>query len=53
MLYLIGAGETINIAAKNLRKKNIKNIFIANRTIENAKLLLEKFLGKLILKRYA
>ena len=30
---LIGAGDTINIAAKNIRKKNIKYIFIANRTI--------------------
>lgn len=36
---LIGAGETIFIAAKNLKKKNIKNIFIANRTIENAEIV--------------
>lgn len=40
---LIGAGETIYITAKNLKKKNIKNIFIANRTIENTETLAKEF----------
>ena len=43
---LIGAGETINIAAKNLRKKNIKDIFIANRTIDKAKIIADEVSGK-------
>ena len=42
---LIGAGETIYIAAKNLRKKNIKNIYIANRTLENAELIANEVSG--------
>ena len=42
---LIGAGETVYIAAKNLEKKNIKDIYIANRTLmKMQKLLLKKFL---------
>ena len=45
---LIGAGETINIAAKNLRKKNIKNIFISNRTIENAEKIAKEVSGNAI-----
>jgi glutamyl-tRNA reductase len=43
---LIGAGETIYIAAKNLQKKNIKNIYIANRTIENAESVAREVSGK-------
>ena len=43
---LVGAGETIYIAAKNLRKKNIKNIFIANRTLENAEVIAKEVSGK-------
>ena len=43
---LVGAGETIYIAAKNLRKKNIKNIFIANRTLENAEMIAKEVSGK-------
>ena len=45
---LIGAGETIYIAAKNLKKKNIKNIFIANRTIENAENIAKEVSGTAI-----
>ena len=45
---LIGAGETIYIAAKNLRKKNIKNIFIANRTIEKAEIIAKEVSGTAI-----
>tara|TARA_B110000240_G_scaffold36200_1_gene39618 strand:+ start:2123 stop:3385 length:1263 start_codon:yes stop_codon:yes gene_type:complete len=42
---LIGAGETIYIAAKNLRKKNIKSIFIANRTLEKAEIIAKEVSG--------
>ena len=45
---LIGAGETIYIAAKNLRKKNIKNIFIANRTLEKAEMIAKEVSGTAI-----
>ena len=45
---LIGAGETIYIAAKNLRKKNIKNIFIANRTLEKAEMIAKEISGTAI-----
>ena len=45
---LIGAGETVYIAAKNLRKKNIKDIYIANRTYENAKIIAEEVSGTAI-----
>ena len=45
---LIGAGETIYIAAKNLRKKNIKSIFIANRTLEKAEIIAKEVSGTAI-----
>lgn len=45
---LIGAGETISIAAKNLRKKNINKLYIANRTLENAKNIAEEVSGRAI-----
>jgi glutamyl-tRNA reductase len=45
---LIGAGETIYIAAKNLRKKNIKSIFIANRTLEKAEMIAKEVSGTAI-----
>jgi len=45
---LIGAGETISIAAKNLRKKNINKLYIANRTLENAKSIAEEVSGRAI-----
>ena len=45
---LIGAGETISIAAKNLRKKNINKLYISNRTLENAKSIAEEVSGRAI-----
>ena len=42
---LIGAGETIYIAARNLRKKDIKYIYIANRTIEKAEIIAKEVSG--------
>jgi glutamyl-tRNA reductase len=40
---MIGAGETIELAAQHLRSKNIQRIIIANRTIERAQGLADKF----------
>ena len=42
---LLGAGDSINIAAKNLKKKNINDIFIANRTIEKAEVIADEVGG--------
>lgn len=40
---LIGAGETIELVARHLVDQGIKNIIVANRTLENARELSEKF----------
>jgi len=40
---LIGAGDTINLAARHLQSQNIKQIIIANRSIERAQLLAEEY----------
>jgi len=40
---MIGAGETIELAAQHLHSKNIKRIIIANRTVERAQGLADKF----------
>jgi len=45
---MIGAGETIELAAQHLHSKNIKHIIIANRTIERAQGLADKFNGEAI-----
>ncbi len=42
---LIGAGETIELAARHLKESNIGNIIIANRTIERAHNLAEEVGG--------
>lgn len=42
---LIGAGETMEITARHLTEKNIKNIIVANRRIERAKILAQKYQG--------
>ncbi|GAB3372226.1 glutamyl-tRNA reductase [Spongiibacter taiwanensis] len=39
---LIGAGETIELVARHLKEKGIKNIVIANRTLERARHLAEE-----------
>ena len=46
---LIGAGETIELVAKYLIEKKIKNIIVANRTLSNAVQLAERFNGEAIL----
>lgn len=45
---LIGAGETIQLAARHLKSAGIRNIRIANRTIERAALLTEELGGDAI-----
>ena len=40
---LIGAGETIELVARHLHDKGIKRIIIANRTLERARELAQKF----------
>lgn len=45
---LIGAGETIELAARHLKENNIGNIIIANRTIERAHNLAEEVAGSAI-----
>jgi glutamyl-tRNA reductase len=42
---LIGAGETIELVARHLKEQGIKNIVIANRTIERAQLVAKQFNG--------
>lgn len=45
---MIGAGETIELAAQHLHSKKIEHIIIANRTIERAQGLADKFDGEAI-----
>lgn len=40
---LIGAGHTIELVARHLTEKGVKNIVVANRTLQNAVKLGEKF----------
>lgn len=42
---LIGAGETIELAARHLKESNIGNLIIANRTVERAQALVEEVGG--------
>lgn len=46
---LIGAGETIELVARHLMEQGIKKIVVANRTLENALLLADKFSAEAIL----
>jgi glutamyl-tRNA reductase len=45
---MIGAGETIELAARHLQSQHIKNIIVANRSQERAQLLAEEFNGEAI-----
>ncbi len=44
-VLFIGAGETIELTARHLNKKNIRNTIIANRTVNNANVLARQFGG--------
>jgi len=45
---LIGAGETIELAARHLKKNGIKHMIIANRTLAKAEALVTEFQGAAI-----
>ncbi|MCG8306015.1 MAG: glutamyl-tRNA reductase [Cytophagales bacterium] len=45
-VLLIGAGKTAELAAYHFRENGVKNIHVANRTLERAKALAEKLNGK-------
>jgi len=45
-VLLIGAGETIELTAKHLRNQHIGEMFILNRTLDNAKRLAQQFDAK-------
>ncbi|HWS41124.1 MAG TPA: glutamyl-tRNA reductase [Arenimonas sp.] len=44
-VLLIGAGETIELAAQHLANANVKRLLIANRTLEHAQTLASRFSG--------
>ena len=46
---LIGAGETIELVARHLSNAGVKNIIVANRTLDKAQLLAANFNGEAIL----
>lgn len=45
---LVGAGETIELAARHLRANGLKRMIIANRSLERARQLAEEFNGSAI-----
>lgn len=45
---MIGAGETIELAARHLQSQHIKKIIVANRSLERAQILAEEFDGEAI-----
>jgi len=45
---LVGAGETITLVARHLHEQGVKNIVVANRTLERAALLADEFSGQAI-----
>lgn len=45
---LVGAGETIELAARHLRTNGLKRMIIANRSLERARQLAEEFNGSAI-----
>jgi glutamyl-tRNA reductase len=47
-ILLIGAGETGELVVKNLHKRGCKNISIANRTFEKARLLAGRFQADIV-----
>lgn len=46
---LIGAGETIELTARHLCQQGVSNIIVANRTLERARFLTDRFGGRPVL----
>lgn len=44
-VLLIGAGETIELAARHLTEANVRRLIVANRTLDNAQTLATRFGG--------
>src|SRR6185312_552827 len=44
-VLLIGAGETIELAARHLVERQVRRLIVANRNVENARALAERFGG--------
>ncbi|MEO8802410.1 MAG: glutamyl-tRNA reductase [Rudaea sp.] len=44
-VLLIGAGETIELAARHLAESHVRRLIVANRTLENAQALASQFSG--------
>jgi len=44
-VLLIGAGETIELAARHLTEANVRRLIVANRTLENAQTVATRFGG--------
>jgi glutamyl-tRNA reductase len=42
-VLLLGAGETIELAARHLTESNVRRLIVANRTLENAHALAQRF----------
>ncbi|MBE9568206.1 MAG: glutamyl-tRNA reductase [Proteobacteria bacterium] len=47
-VLLVGAGDTIELTARHLHSQGVRNIIIANRSIERAQKLAEEFQGEAI-----
>lgn len=45
---LVGAGETITLVARHLHEQGVREIVVANRTLERARLLADEFDGQAI-----
>ncbi|HZJ93074.1 MAG TPA: glutamyl-tRNA reductase [Thiopseudomonas sp.] len=45
---LVGAGETMTLVARHLHEQGVKNIVVANRTLERATVLADEFSGQAI-----
>ncbi|MBS7326144.1 MAG: glutamyl-tRNA reductase [Thiopseudomonas sp.] len=45
---LIGAGETITLVARHLHEQGVRNIVVANRTLERARTLADEFGGQAV-----
>lgn len=47
-VLMIGAGETIELTARHLREQGVRNMIVANRTLERAREVAQSFKGEAI-----